>query len=53
MYRAIPKLNIIPAYRLIATNDEKEKPKQSYLEKPKNKKPEIRNQPIFFYANNI
>jgi hypothetical protein len=49
---AISVLNKIqPSHRLVNSNESEEKPKQSYLEKPKKIKPITKNQTSFFYSN--
>lgn len=49
---ALSILNKIqPSHRFVNTNESDEKPKQSYLEKPKKIKPITKNQTSFFYSN--
>lgn len=49
----IGKMRVLPSYEFRTSGESEEKPKQSYLEKKKIRKPDTQKQPSFFYASNI
>ena len=49
----IKKVKILPAFEIRNNGEQEEKPKQSYLEKTKKRKPNTKNQTTFFYSSSI